>query len=287
MTGLALGLVIFSAFLHSTWNLLVKRASGGVAFVWLFSTLMALFYTPIAFAVIVISRPALDPIHLVFMIGSGLLHVFYYVLLDRGYQKGDLSLVYPLARGTGPMLVAVGAVVLLGERPTFLGIVGILCIGLGVLVFMEGPSKLRDEAARQGIVYALIVGLFIGSYTVWDKYAMSVLLISPLLYQWSVDLLRALILTAMVRNQWDSVRGEWQIHRKEAVGVALLCTSAYLIILIVMRLSPVSYVAPLREISIVIGAIMGTKLLAEGDVTRRWSGALVIGVGVICLALAG
>src|SRR5690606_8308915 len=130
MTGLAVALVLSSAVLHATWNLFAKRVSGGVGFVWLMTTLQSLIYLPLALYILVVDQPPLTPMHLVFVLGSGVLHIGYFTLLGKGYQKGDLSLVYPLARGTGPMLSTTAAILLLGERPTPLALVGAACIGI-------------------------------------------------------------------------------------------------------------------------------------------------------------
>jgi drug/metabolite transporter (DMT)-like permease len=287
MTELALTLVLISAFFHATWNLLAKRSSGGVAFTWLFSVFMSLFYAPFAIALIIITKPSFSFAEIVFIMGTATLHIVYFLILGRGYQKGDLSLVYPLARGTGPMLATIGAVVLLGERPSVLGIVGILCIGLGVFIFAGGGRNLRNKEARVGIIYALLIGTSIATYTIWDKYAMSVLLISPLLYEWFADSLRAIFLTGFVRNHWDDVRTEWQTHRYEAMGIAILSPLAYILVLTALKVGPVSYIAALREISILIGAIMGTVLLSEKGASRNWPGAIMMVIGVITLGLGG
>lgn len=292
MTGLALALVLASAVLHATWNMLAKRSTGGTAFIWLFSAIMTVFYAPFALGVLVISRPDLALTDWLFMAGTGMLHITYFTLLAAGYRKGDLSVVYPLARGTGPMLATVGAVLLLDERPSLLGLLGILCIGLGVLLFSGGLQNLRDPQARVGILYALAIGVIIAIYTLWDKYAMSVLLISPLLYEWVADLWRTVFLSPYARRNWDAVRREWQLHRKEAFGVGILSPLAYILVLTALRVGPVSYIAALREISILIGAVMGTVLLAEGsktghDVTRRWMAAAVMVIGVISMSIGG
>jgi hypothetical protein len=103
MTVFALVLVLAVATFHATWNLRAKRVGeGGAVFVWLFGFLAALIYAPLAVVVALVEKPHFGPEALVFMFGSGLLHLGYFILLQRGYAVGDLSLVYPLARGTGP-----------------------------------------------------------------------------------------------------------------------------------------------------------------------------------------
>ncbi len=285
MTALALILVFTSAILHASWNLLAKRANGGIPFVWLFSVMMFIFYSPVAIATIFIEKPHIGGIEIVFIVGTGILHIFYFLILTWGYQKGDLSLVYPVARGSGPMLATFGAVILLGERPTLLLLGGVICIGFGVFIFADGLHKFRDPEARSSLNYALTVGTIIATYTLWDKYAVSTLEIPPTLYEWAADFIRVPVLTILVWKQRSQIRWEWQNHRTEAIGIAIMSPLAYILVLTALTFTDVSYVAPLREISIIIGAAMGTKFLAEGEATRRWSAAAIVAIGVIILSL--
>jgi drug/metabolite transporter (DMT)-like permease len=284
MTNFALTLVLGSAVLHAGWNLLAKRASGGVAFVWLISFISGVAYTPIALAVYINERPVIGLVEVLFIGGNAVLHIGYFLLLSRGYRVGDLSLVYPLARGTGPMLATLAAIILFGERPTPLAILGAVLIGVGVFIFTGGASALVDSGARIAIAYALLTGLIIATYTIWDKYAVDDLSIPPLVYDSAGNLGRITLLTLLLRGQWGDVRMEWRAHRWEAIGVGLLSPLAYIMILSALTISPVSYIAPAREISILIGSVMGTVLLAEGDAQRRWLAAGVMVLGVVALA---
>lgn len=285
MTTLALVLVIFSAVLHASWNLLSKRAGGGLPFVWLFSALMTIIFAPFAIASYLFTETSFQLLWLVFMGGTGLLHLSYFGLLTKGYQTGDLSVIYPVARGTGPMLVTVAAIVILGERPTPLAVLGVLSIGAGVFVFMGGFNKLHDPRTRPAIGVALLVGVVIATYTMWDKYAVGVLLVPPVLHAWSGDAMRTVYLSRVAYRRWQEVQFEWQYHRWEILGIAVLSPLAYILVLTALTFSPVSYIAPLREISILFGAMMGTRLLAEQQSSRRWSAATLMVVGVIALAL--
>jgi drug/metabolite transporter (DMT)-like permease len=285
MTAVALALVLTSAVFHASWNLLAKRANGGIAFVWLFSVMMFIFYAPVAIATIFIEKPPIGGIEIVFIMGTAILHIGYFLMLTWGYQRGDLSLVYPVARGSGPMLATVGAILLLGERPTPLILFGVICIGLGVFIFADGFAKFRDPEARSGLNFALSVGAIIATYTLWDKYAVDTLDIPPTLYEWAADFIRIPVLTVLVWRNREEIRFEWENHRREAIGIAILSPLAYIMVLTALSFTDVSYVAPLREISIIIGAAMGTKLLAEGQATRRWSAAAIVAIGVVCLSL--
>ena len=285
MTSFALALVLAAAVFHATWNLLAKRVGeGGVAFVWLFDALSVLVYAPLALVVILVQKPHLGPVEFAFMFGSGALHLGYFVLLQRGYAVGDLSVVYPLARGTGPLLATVVAVVLFGERPGAVAVFGILLIAAGVFALSLGPGGLRGMAFGSGAAYGLATGLFVAAYTLWDKHAVSALLIPPLLQSWATTLATVALLTPAAVGRREKVLAVWRNHKVEALGVAVLSPLSYILVLTALVFSPVSYVAPAREVSILIGAVMGARLLAEGDASRRIIAACAIVLGVVALA---
>ncbi len=285
MTLLALGLIVASAVCHATWNLLAKQAGGGAAFVWLFGALAAVIYGPLAVLVIVIQRPEFGLSQLVFLGGSVLLHMAYFLLLQQGYRVGDLSVVYPLARGTGPMLSTIGAVLLLGEQPGALGMVGAGLVVLGIFL-MTGSILTLRSASSSGLGFGLLTGVLIASYTLWDKQAVGALAIPPLVLDWSLSVGRAVVLAPVARRRWDEVRRIWREARLQVLGVAVLSPLAYILVLTALTFTPVSYVAPAREISILIGTIFGARLLAEGEGLRRVGAASVLVLGVAVLALA-
>ena len=286
MTAFALGLVLAAATFHATWNLLAKRAGdGGAVFVWLFGFLAMLIYAPLAVVVVLLERPYFGPEALVFMFGSGVLHLGYFVFLQRGYAIGDLSLVYPLARGTGPLLATAAAIILLGERPGTVALLGIALITIGVFMLTMEPGNARKAGWGKSVVYGLLTGAFIAAYTIWDKHAVSALLIPPLLQSWVTTLVTSGLLTPLAVRHRGKVLAIWREHKIEAFGVAVLSPLSYILVLTALVFTPVSYVAPAREISILIGAAMGASLLAEGDVLRRLIAATVMVLGFAALAL--
>lgn len=196
----------------------------------------------------------------------------------------DLSLVYPLARGTGPTLSTLVAILLLGERPIALALLGALLVAAGVF-FLSGRSGGFRGNRKWGVGYGLLTGIIIAAYTLWDKYAVSTLLIPPLIQDYCTNLGRMIVLGPVALRKWKDVRNEWRIHRKEAIGVGLLCPLSYIMVLTALISAPVSYIAPAREVSILIAAVMGSRLLAEGHASRRLPAAVAIVVGVISLAV--
>lgn len=282
----ALALILTAAVIHASWNLLAKRAGdGGFAFVWLNGALSTLIYAPLAAFVVLFLHPQIGSIELFFMFGTGVLHLGYFLLLQKGYRVGDLSLVYPLARGTGPVLATAVAIVFLGERPTFVALSGASLIAVGVFMLTGGLQSARGGAATQAVAYGILTGSFIAAYTLWDKYAVSLLLIPPLLLNWSANLGRASLLMPFAVRGWAQVRTVWSNYRFEVIGVALLEPISYILVLTALVFTPVSYVAPAREISILIGTLMGARLLTEDASSRRLvaAGAMVLGVSALAL----
>jgi len=285
MTLGALTLVLAAAVIHATWNLLNKRASGHATFTWLVAVLSALLYAPVTITVIEVWRIEINVVTIGVMAGSAALHTAYFLLLNQGYRVGDLSLVYPLARGTGPLLSSIAAILFLGERPSLLAVGGALLIIGGAIVLTTNLSQLRHTGAQDAVLYALITGLFIAAYTIWDKQAVSRFAVAPLVLDWGANVGRALFLTPFALKYPDETIAEWREHKYEAIGCAVLIPLAYILILTAMQFTPVSYVAPAREISILIGTIMGARLLGEGDAPRRLAGACAMVIGILGLAL--
>jgi len=210
--------------------------------------------------------------------------------LQKGYAVGDLSVVYPLARGTGPLLASAAAVALFGERPGPVAILGILLIGGGVIVLTWEPGG--DDTGRTpkkdkwpAIAYGLLTGAFIAGYTLWDKHAVSALALPPILYYWAALSVQALLLGPAALRRKDELRAAWRAHRPEVLGVAVLSPLSYLLVLTALVFAPVSHVAPAREVGILIGTAMGGGLLGEGNASRRLMAAGAIVAGLVALAL--
>lgn len=290
MTLFALILVLVSGFLHAAWNLLAKRASGdasGPAFVWLYSALSTVIFAPVAVGVVVFGGVRLDALGLLFVLGTAALHVGYFLSLQKGYQVGDLSVVYPLARGTGPLLASGVGILFLGERAGPVAVVGILLIVAGVFLLAWEPDRGRKSSGGRwlGVVFGLLTGVFIGSYTLWDKYAVGELLLSPILYYWASLLVQTAILLPVALRRRGEVRRAWISRWPETLGVAVLSPLAYLLVLTALVFAPVSRVAPAREIGILIGTFLGGGLLAESGLGRRLLASFCMVLGIVALAV--
>jgi drug/metabolite transporter (DMT)-like permease len=286
MTSLAITLVLASAFFHATWNLAAKRAThNGTAFIWLFGIFEVVLYIPLFVWTLIRDQPAIGLTELFFIVGSSSLHFIYFILLSKGYRVGDLSVVYPLARSIGPLLATVAAIILFHERPSLLAMSGTAMICGGVFWLTGDPRKLRENNALAGVAMAALTGLSIAAYTLWDSYAVSVIAIPPIIYQWGISASRLVLVTPYALRHRAEVRLAWRHDKGKAVIIGTLSSLSYLLMLMAFTLSPVSYVAPLRVVSTLMGVLLGTRLLNEGQSLRRLGAALTMVVGVFALSL--
>jgi drug/metabolite transporter (DMT)-like permease len=284
MTGLAITLVIVSAVLHAAWNGMAK--GGSVGFTWLYFACEVLFVVPLALITTLLNPPDLDlGLALFFMAGTAVIHAGYFLLLMQGYRFGDLSVVYPISRATGPLVVVVFAVLLFGERPTPLALFGTLLICGGVLWLTGDPRQMMASGELPALAFSLLTGLSIAAFTLWDSYAVSQVDIPPALYQSGNAVGRALLLLPVAWHFRDEVGVAWGTHRRSALVVGFLITASYTIMLAAYAISPVSYAAPLRTISVLFGVLIGTRLLREGHTRQRLAAAGAMVAGVLALGL--
>ena len=289
MTPFALGLVLVSGFLHAVWNLLAKRASGDAERARLRLALQRALdgdlRAPGGRRLCRGRAPGSGG--LLFVFGTGVLHVGYFLSLQKGYQVGDLSVVYPLARGTGPLLASGVAILLLGERAGPVAWAGILLIVAGVFLLAWEPDGGRRSPGerRLGVVFGLLTGAFIAAYTLWDKHAVGDLSLSPVLYYWGSLLVQTVVLLPVAVRRRGEIRAAWRARWPETLGVAVLSPVAYLLVLTALVFAPVSRVAPAREIGILIGTLLGGGLLAEGGLERRLLASLCMVLGIVALAV--
>lgn len=280
-------MVVTAAFCHATWNLFLKKSQGGgTPFFWLAGAIESLAYAPVALASAALAGYRPDLAGLGMMAGSAIIHVGYFLYLDRGYRSGDLSVVYPLARAGGPLITIVVAVLLIGERPAPIAVAGALLIGVGAVLLSGNPLQLL-RLRRQGVSFALGTAVIVAVYTVWDRQAVAAMLIPPLFYYWGATTLRLAITTPIALHDRELLRAIWARDKRALFAVGLLSPLSYALALYAMKLAPLSYVAPAREISILIAALYGTQLLKEGDAARRLSAAGLMVIGLAGIGLAG
>ncbi len=287
----ALALVLCAALLHAAWNIAAKKAGGGDAFVLMGALMVGVLWAPLALTLGWRELLTWRWREWAFVLATTVVHLSYYRCLLRGYRESDLTIVYPVARGTGPLITVVAAVLLLGEPLTALGVTGALAVCGGVFVLAGGPrlwDRAHDPAQRDrvrtGLRWGATTGVLIAGYTVLDGYAVKVLAMSPILLDWLTNLLRVPFLA---RSQWRAradfmvaLRAQW---RYALIG-AVLAPAGYVMVLYAVTMAPLSHVAPAREVSMLFAALIGGRLLGESDRGLRLLGAALIAGGVLLLA---
>lgn len=285
MPLLALSAVLVAAVLHAIWNVIAKRAVGAHHFVWLYSVASMLVWAPLVGYVLVTLGPPRQPLQWLALGATGLLHLGYALALQSGYRSADLSIVYPIARGFGPLLSFVGAVLVLGDLYTGTSLLGLVLIvsGMALVSGLVGRARRID---RKGVGWGLVTGAFIAGYTLNDGWAVKVLLVSPLIVDYFGNLVRFLALLPAALRDRPRVAAEARQYAWSALGVGTLAPLAYILVLFAMRLAPVSHVAPARELATLVGTYLGSRLLREAVTLARIVGAAAIVAGIVCLALA-
>ena len=288
MTLASLCLIMLASIIHATWNLLAKRAAAvGPVFVFAYNLVACVAYAPWVLYVLWRGTVVWTAQGSAVVLLSGLIHLAYSLCLQRGYQVAELSVVYPVARGTGPMLSTIGAILLLGEAPTGRGLAGLALVvaGIGLIATRGDLSAFRRPGGQAGIRWGTATGGLIASYTVVDSYAVKALGITPVILDWFSNLLRFVLLAPVVatnpRRAMIGMRGHWW----SAFGVGLLSPLSYILVLAALRNgAPLSLVAPMREMSMMIGALLAMAILRETVGVWRLAGCGVLIVGVIALA---
>ncbi|HQW37477.1 MAG TPA: EamA family transporter, partial [Usitatibacteraceae bacterium] len=224
MTGLALALVLASALIHASWNFLLKKSGGGPGLITAACLVSLVAYLPVAAGAAWLQGWDFRPVHLALMLLSGMVHTAYFLLLDRAYRSGgDLSIVYPLARATGPLLTIAVAVIVLGERPGPLALGGAVLVVASALLLTGNPFAWHKSGARQAVGFALLTGFTISVYTITDKASVAAWLIPPLVYDWGCNFFRSLVLVPFTQRRWPgSIGRAWRERRGTVVAIALL-----------------------------------------------------------------
>ena len=304
MSATAVTLILIAAVAHASWNLFSKQAAqaGAISFIWLAATAGTLLYIPVIAVAWAGGWLHLTALGWVFMAGTGVLESAYFVFLQSGYRLGDLSLVYPVGRGTGALLAAVAGIAFLGERPGPVAIGGIIAVVAGIALVgaptrAPGPAAAGTGAGSGGgagaavpavgpaIGLAIATGVFIASYTLWDRYAVATLGTSALLQGYATFPFMAVVFALPARRAAGRTALVWHRYRVQVAGAAVLMPLAYILVLAALAFTAVSVVAPAREVSVLFGVLMGGRLLGEGSVARRLTAAVAIAGGIIAIAV--
>ncbi len=290
MSLVALLLILVASVSHAAWNLLLKKSDSKELFAWWFSVSGVVLLAPLGIALFI-----LNPVSLPgpwFILAGSVMQCFYLVLLGRAYTRGDLSLVYPIARGTGPMLVPVLAVLTLGETIALPAIAGIVFVVAGIYTvswwghFREILSNPAGFFRESGVLYAILTGCTITVYSLLDKRAVEY--VQPFLYMYFLTIGVSVGLAPYIFRKYgiSQIRGIWAGNLWAIPAAGLLSFLAYACILTAFSISRVSYIAPAREVSIVMGVLAGVLILKEPFGRGRLVGSALIVIGLALIALS-
>jgi drug/metabolite transporter (DMT)-like permease len=277
MPLLAFLLVIASAILHALWNFTVK-VSGNLSVLciglWVacIACLPFVLISPAPYTAIRSAYP--------FVLGSGIIHGIYFFSLYKAYQHTDISIIYPIARGTGVAGTGLAAYLLLKEDISFMGGAGILLVCIGIV--LVGFQNSLKQKYLKGLGFALFVGFMIVNYSIIDKQAVE--MIDPVTYIFGVWLLSAVFLTPciLIKDRRELLWA-WRKFKRNSIVIGVGSMGTYLVILFAYQLSHVSYVVATREIAVVIGAVLGFKFLNEKYTLKKIIGILTIVLGLIMI----
>ena len=289
MSSYSLVLVVLAAVIHASWNLLAKRAAQvGASFVCAYTAFACLFYGPWVCWIIWQGALRWDWAVAACIVLSGLLHLGYSLCLQRGYQVSDLSIVYPVARGTGPAVATIGGVWLMGEGAGISTWMGLAAVVLGIAL-ISSRGRIDAHAQRPlftGIRWGVATGLFIAGYSIVDAFGVKGLAIAPVVLDWSANVVRlGMLLPWIASNPQQAVcsmRGFWVL----AMLVGALSPLSYILVLTALDMgAALSVVAPVREMSMMIAALLAIIILREPLSVGRLAGCVVLSAGVVILVV--
>ena len=282
-----LALLVCAAVIHCGAHVAMKRATDKLAFAWWELLAIVVLYSP----VLLTAKWDWPPSAWLILVASGLIEVGYFYATSRAYTLGDLSVTYPLARGSAPLFIALWAAIFLRERPSAWGYVGIVTIAAG-LFLVNLPSVADITRPLRAIAlpasrWALLAGLCTSAYTTIDK--VGVRFVPPLLYIYLVLVVTWLAMTPgwWLTRRTNVLATEWRINKWSAVLTGLAVVGAYTLVLIAMQRSPVSYVGSIREMSVVLTAWVGATFLGEGKTGRRVTASALVAAGIALIAVGG
>ena len=282
---MAILMITIAAAIHASWNAVARRAEDVVSFAWLSCLYATVIFSPFAIYVFNQSASNIDASAYGALFITVLCTCFGFLAILLGYKIGDYSVMYPISRGTGPLIATVAAILFLGERPSAAALAGIAMIVAGVFIIGGGWTAIKSKHSLKPILFGILTGALIANTTVWAKHCISNHNIPFLLVDYAAVAGMFLLLTPYAIAKRESVINEWTKNKFSALIVAICRSLAYLMVLFVLTGSQVYYVAPLREMSILFATLIGARLLKEGQLRRRLAAALVLFGGLVSLSI--
>ena len=290
MSTLPFSLVLISAVTHGLWNFLAKRANNKDVFIGLSKVTESLLFL-LPFLVVLAGNgygAANWPLFVAIAAGFVFLNYFF---LSQAYKQIELSIAYPISRAS-TLFLPLLAFLFIGERLDGIGWIAIVLITLAIFILQlqafswDEVRLLGGNLVRPGIIFALLAALMAASYTIWDKVAVSY--IHPFLYFYSYTFLTSFFYAGLLTLRFErtAVVQEWRQHKQSIIAVAILNTFTYLLVLIALNISKASYVGTLRQVSLVVGVLLGWHYLGENIGKPKLVSIGLLLFGSILIALA-
>jgi len=290
MTSLALFFIFSSALLHSVWNLLVKKSHDKVAFMWWIQIPPIVLFLPLF--VFSEEKYTISSGAILFVLISAAIHTLYRISIGISYEKGDMSVIYPIAR-SAPAFVVIWSILFLNEHLTPSGFAGIALVVIGCYVVALQEVSVRSllqplKAIGRDASYriALVTAVLISIYYAVDKMALTFL--PPLTFRYVSQIPSLLFFSLFaIPFKRTALRKEWSLNRKTIVAAGTVQFASYLLLLYGMNIAPASYAAAIRQLSIPIGVLIGTFILKEAHGVIRFIGSMFILAGVLAISVMG
>lgn len=292
MSLLAFVLVFSAAIAHASWNVVAHGVSrSGFPFLW-----WGAVASTVIWAVAIPFTGGFGEADLAgFILGvavSSTMHVGYMLVLQHGYRVGNLSTVYATARGTGPFLSVVVAILLFGERPELTALIGVAVVIAGIVAIglvdrrgSEGEFGAERRRIDPGLLFGLLTGVTIAVYTIWDAFVVREFALSPVAFMVGTTALQIPFYSVAVRRRWAAVRALGRTQWRRILAFGILSPLSYILVLEAIRIAPVALVAPLREVSVVLVSLFGAFVLREGRPFWRVGASAVVVAGIALLAI--
>jgi len=292
LTPLSILLILISALIHSSWNFFTKRGNWPLEFFFWVFLWGVLFYLPFFIGFGVFPSLLIHSSNKLWglVVTSGFFETIYFICLVEAYRRGDLSLVYPISR-SAPLFTQFWAILFIGEILSKRGIGGIALVMVGLFVISLKNFHLKsilpqsDRFPSRPYLLALTAAIASSIYSVVDK--VGVQMLHPVFYIWFINLwMMVFIGLYLIFRREGSFLRTWKESKKEILIIAILQNAAYLLVLMALQMSKVSYVVAFRQVGALLGAGMGIVFLKESYWKTRMTGALILTLGLVLIAFS-
>lgn len=280
---IAIFVLLIATVMHSVWNVYAKRASSGFVFVWFIGVVTTILYAPIVIASLYKTSFSFNLYQIGLLLLSGTLHFGYTLFLLYCYEKVDMSVAYPIIRGLIPVLAGCAGLFFLKENLSNAALCGFVAIIAGV--WLVGSTS-DNKIALQPILWGVGTAIFAAAYSLCDKIAVTQGKIDPIVLDYAGAVMRCVVLAPFVARKPKLVSTAWKQHHTSILVVGILMPLSFILVLHTLKVLPLSFVVPIRELSVLWGIVIAGFLLGEKKVLLRLKYALLIPLGVILIIMS-